>query len=157
MAAYLTLVEFKLASSCPPELVDALETRQPGWVARQLELKSAWIDSRLQKRYATPFESPTPLAVVSWLAAIVTKICFLRRGVDPSDEQFKEIAREAAQAEKDITEAANSADGLFELPLRANTTDGGITRGGPRAQHQTSPYAWRDEQRRKGREEDQCR
>jgi hypothetical protein len=53
-----------------------------------------------------------------------------------------------------LKEAADAKDGLIDLPLRADTTASGISRGGPLAYTETSPYAWTDVQAETGRSED---
>lgn len=154
MASYLTTAEFKMRSLIPSDYVDAIEAVDAGWTALQLEEASAWIDSRLAKRYATPFASPYPIAVLSWLTRIVTVRCYLKRGVEATDEQFQAIQEDAAEARKECMEAADSNVGLFDLPLRSNTTASGIDRSGPFGYSEQSPYAWASQQRRVGRGED---
>lgn len=157
MASYLTVTQFKLAGVIPPQLVDQLETAQAGWVDRQLQLNSSWVDAKLAKRYAVPFSDPAPDIVLSWVARLTTLACFLRRGVDPNDAQFQEIQESAVSAKAEIHEAAGAVHGLYELPLREDTTEQGISRGGPRYQSDQSPFAWRDRQVEAGRLEDDWR
>ncbi len=151
---YLTFDDFKALSLMPSEDLDAVEQASPGWIAAQLEYWSAQIDSRLRKRYAAPFSSPYPIAVRGWLARIVTIRCYLRRGVDPSDLQFAEIKADADTAVAEIKEASDSVTGLFDLPLREDTTSTGATKGGPFVYSEASPYAWMDAQASTGRSED---
>lgn len=127
---------------------------QPGWVDGQLQYWSAWIDSRLAKRYATPFDTPYPVAVKGWLNRLVTLRVYLRRGVDPGDRQVAEIKLDAESAQAEIKEAADAKDGLYELPLRADTTAGGVKRGTPRVYSEASPYVGFDVQKERGRRED---
>jgi hypothetical protein len=152
--AYLTLAEFKSASVMPDEDVDALDARYPSFFDVQLENESAWIDARLRKRYAAPFESPYPKAVVRWLAALVTERAYKKRGVDPNDQQAADIVQDEADARAEILEAANSVDGLFDPPLRADTTGSGISKGGPLSYSEQSPYVWTDQQVEVARDED---
>ncbi len=152
--AYLDKAAFAILTVMPAESVDAIEVVAPGWIDAQLEYWSKQIDSRLSKRYATPFAAPYPEAVTGWLARIVTVRCFLKRGVDPSDMQFDEYKADAAAAMEEIKEAADSNEGLFDLPLRADTTASGISRGGPFGYSEASPYVWTDGQAETGRNED---
>lgn len=138
----------------PSEAVDELESVASGFLAAQLAAWSAWIDSRLSKRYATPFAAPFPIAVRMWLARIVTPRALQRRGVDANDEQYIDIRDDAKAAESEVLEAANSEVGLFDLPLRGDTTATGISRGGPLGYSETSPYVWTDIQRNAGIGED---
>jgi hypothetical protein len=152
--AYLDLSGFKNASVMPDEDVDALHDRYASFFETQLENESAWIDARLRKRYAAPFESPYPKAVVRWLATIVTELAYIKRGVDPNDEQITRIFEAAKEAREEVLEAANSVEGLFDLPLRSDTTATGIAKGGTRSYSEASPYAFTDVQGQRGREED---
>lgn len=154
MAAYLDLAGFKDLSVMAGESVDELETVSPGWVDAQLEAASRAIDARLAKRYEAPFAEPYPIAIKSWLARVVTVRALLRRGVDANDEQFTTIKEDAAAAWEEIKEAANSAEGLYELPLREDTTASGVSKGGPYGYSEQSPYVWTDRQVATGREED---
>lgn len=152
--AYLTLAQFKQLSVMPAPFVDAIEAAAPGWLASQLGYWSDWIDARLRKRYAAPFSAPYPGAVTGWLARIVTVRAWLRRGVDAQDEQFAEVKADAAAAMDEIKEAADSEVGLFDLPLRADTTETGIAKAFPCVYSEQSPYVFTDGQARVGRAED---
>lgn len=154
---YLTLAEFKSLSLMPSSDIDRVESESPGWIDSQLVYWSAQIDARLRKRYAAPFETPYPIAVQGWLARLVTVRLYLKRGVDPSDMQFDVIKLDAEQASAELKEAADSATGLFDLPLRQDTTDTGVSRGGPFGYSEASPYVWTDVQADAGRYEDKSR
>jgi phage gp36-like protein len=153
MTAYLTLAEFKLRSTIPPEFVDEIETLQPGWPLAQLEQESRWIDSRLRKRYTVPFAA-TPEAVRGWLAKIVTLRCWQRRGFDPTDQSLVHAIDEAKVAKSEVEEAANGNTGLIELALADAAHASGVSRGGPLVYSESSPYAWTDMQRDAGVQED---
>ena len=152
--AYLTTSEFKTRSLIPSGYVDDIESVDSGWTLIQLEEASAWIDSRLRKRYAAPFTSPCPVAVLSWLTKLVTVRCYLKRGVEATDEQFVSIQQDAMDAKAEIKEAADSNVGLFDLPLRSDTTATGIDRSGPFSYSEQSPYVGFSRQARTGRTED---
>jgi hypothetical protein len=155
--SYLDLDGFESLTTMPGEFVEAIELASPGWIEGQLAYWTRWMDSRLSKRYAAPFATPYPDAVQGWLARIVTVRCFLKRGIDPNDAQFLEYKSDAEMATEEIKEAANSDTGLFDLPLRADTTVTGISKGGPYVYSESSPYVWTDEQVRVGRVEDRNR
>lgn len=152
--AYLDKDAFAERTIMPSEYVDAIETVSAGWIDLQLEEWSAWIDSRLRKRYAVPFQAPYPAAVTAWLTRLVTVRCYLKRGVEATDEQYITIEQDAKEARAEVLEAADSMAGLFDLPLRSNTTATGIDRSGPFAYTEQSPYVWATQQRRTGRDED---
>jgi len=147
MAAYLTVAELKGATLAPASYVDAIEAEEPGWTLGRLTTWSAWIDARLRKRYAAPFATPYPVTVTGWLAAIVTWEIYLKRGVNALDQQATDIRELATAAKAEVLEAANAVGGLFDLPLRANTTATGIALGEPLGYSEASPYTWTSEQR----------
>lgn len=154
MAAYLTVDEYKLRSLLPSEWMTELDALVSGFTAAQLEASSRLdLDARLRKRYAVPFETPVPEAVKIWLARIVDVAVLHRRGVNPNDPQveFYVGLRERTLAE--IKEAADSNEGLFDLPLRNDTTNSGII-GGTRVYSEASPYVWASSQGARGRDED---
>lgn len=152
---YLTLAEFKLRSTMPSDYVDEIEAAAPGFVLAQVESVSTLdIDSRLRKRYACPFTAPYPEAVKTWCARIVTQICWERRGYDPTDQSMERSVRASDMAREEIKEAANSNEGLFDLPLRADTTTTGIAKGAPLSYSEASPYVGFSKQRVSGRVED---
>lgn len=154
MGPYLNLAAFRARTLMPATYVDELEAAHPGWIDIQLDEESDAIDARLRKRYAAPFETPFPKKVLRWLTRIVTRSAWLKRGFDPNDPQGAEIVKDAETALEEIEEAADAENGLFDLPLRADTTKTGISKGGPLAYSEASPFVWQDEQGRRGRAED---
>ena len=159
MAVYLTVAKFKLLTTLPDEWIDEVEADHAGWLDAQLDAWGRWIDSRLRKRYASPFaahdaDPPTPVAVQGWLARLVTLRVLLRRGVDSSDEHYETIREDFIDAKAEITEAADSKDGAFDLPLRTEADATAITSPETRAYTEQSPYVAFDVQATTGREED---
>lgn len=144
--AYLTLATLKARTLAPPEYLDTIEAAEPGWIDTMLGSVSAWIDARLRKRYAAPFEDPPPAAVLDWANVIATLQVYWKRGVNPNDEQVVLMRELAATAKEEIKEAADAKDGLFDLPLRSDTTADGIINAGPLAYSEASPYQWIDAQ-----------
>jgi hypothetical protein len=144
--SYVTNEEFAILSTMAREDINQLAEQEGGWLRAQLTSASRRIDGRLSKRYAVPFASPYPELVKYWVVRIVTPIAYLRRGVAPRDEQYVNIREDGEQAWKEVGEAADAKDGLFELPLRSDTTEGGISKGAPLASSDASPYSWTDRQ-----------
>lgn len=155
MPSYTDITGFRNLTVMPSELVDAVESIAAGWIDAQLAYWSAQIDTRLTKRYNTPFQSPYPVALVGWLVRIVTHRAYLRLGVKTSDEQYESIKQDAQDAWSEIKEAADSNTGLFDLPLRADVDKSGIRKGGPLYYSEQSPYVWADQQAYLGRAEDE--
>lgn len=144
---YLTLAEFRDETAMPPEDVDQCEARFKGYIERRILRWGAFLDARLRKRYAAPFESPVPLAIVGWVTDLVTVDVYLRRGTNPQDPSIAEFVADRNRALDEIKEAADSEKGAFDLPLRADTTTTGITQGGPFGYSEATPYDWLDVQR----------
>lgn len=144
--ADLTLEEFKARTVMPAVSVEELEALAPGWIATQIAMTASWIYSRLRKRYAVPFSDPVPEGFKSWIVAIVTAKAFQRYGVDPRDPQYADISSDRKLALDEIKEAADSKDGLFDLPARQDTASTGITQGLPLAYSEATPYDWTDVQ-----------
>lgn len=152
--AYLTTNEYALLSVIPSGYLTELDTKYPGWIAAQLGAVSARLDVQLRKRYDVPFSSPYPVVVTQWVAAIVDVLCWLKRGIRTTDEQFQEYKARGDAAIKEIAEAADAEKGLFDLPVSGGNTSAVVTRSWPRTYTETSPYAWMDGQAETGRSED---
>lgn len=152
--AYQSVSEFKSLTLIPAAWVDELETVAPGWLSAQLAYWSDWIDSQLRKRYLVPFEAPYTQTVVGWLNRIVTWRCCIKRGVNPTDQQFSQIVTDSDNAYKEIAQAADSVTGLYDLPLRGDNSRSGIAYG-PVTYSEQSPYVSFDIQRQRGRSQDQ--
>ncbi len=146
---YLDLEAFKGATLAPASYADEVEALEPGWLLAKLTWWSAWINARLAKRYATPFAlAPnTPETVTGWLEQLVTWELYLKRGIDATAQQLERVEARHDSAKKEVTEAADSEKGLFELPLRSDSTVTGVSRGGPLGYSEASPYTWSVRQR----------
>lgn len=151
---YLDADEFADLTLAPAAYIAEIEAAEPGWTLRQLVHFSAWIDSQLRKRYAIPFVAPFPETVLTWLCDIVTERVYLKVGIDATDKQLDNILQAAQRAREQVQLAANSVDGLFELPLRADDPASAVARGGPLAYTETSPYKWMTVQREIATDED---
>lgn len=150
MPGYLSTAEFTALTLAPAVYVTEIETLQTGWVAGQLEYWSRWIDSQLAKRYAVPF-ADAPITVKGWLVNIVTLQCYLKRGIDATDNQIELIRQRDADTRAEIDKAANAVSGLFDLPMADGAS--GISKGTPLGYSEASPYTWRTLQRDAARDE----
>lgn len=163
MTIYLDFAAFRGLTVVPSSYVDTVEKEHPGWIEIQLEHWARWIDTRLRKRYATPFaafdalpaEEATPPTVQTWLSQLVTWRLLLKRGIDPNDLQTDTIKEDHDAAKLEVLEAANSDEGWFDLPRRTDENGSAITQGAPRSYSEQSPYVWTDLQVEAGRNEDE--
>jgi len=151
--SYLSFSEFKVRSLMGAAQIDRLEGKLPGFVASSLVDESAYIDARLRKRYAAPFQAPYPPVVLRWLNQLVTLKSMMALGFNPQSPQDSLAKEQHDIAVAELKEAADSKDGLFDLPLRADTTATGVSKGGPRGYSEESPYTNLDRQRARLRNE----
>lgn len=144
----MTLAEFRDRSLMPIEDVNELEAARPGFIDRRIAIHAGRIHGRLAKRYAVPFTAPVPEVVLGWVEAFVTLDAFMARGFNPRSEQDALIKEAATRADAEIKEAADSKEGLFDLPLREDTTGtSGVSVGGPLGYTEISPWRWTTVQR----------
>lgn len=144
--SYLDVAALKARTIMPDTDVDALDVMYPGWIASRLAVGTSEINSRLRKRYTVPFATPVPEVILGWLADLVTPVLYERRGWNPGDEQAKSITDAADRAREQMKEAAEAEGGLYDLPLRDDGDASAVSRGGPLAYAEASPYAWMDVQ-----------
>lgn len=96
---------------------------------------------------------PVPAIVLRWLVAGVAYAVWNRRGRDPQDPYIADLKERYATTLAELKEAADSKDGLFDLPV-SEDADSAITTAGPDIYSETSPYVWADREIRRGVEED---
>jgi hypothetical protein len=94
-----------------------------------------------------PFASPAPEIVLGWIVAMTTPEAYRKRGWDPGEKQSAQIEQDRTDALSELKEAADSSEGLFDLPLREDVSTSGIVAGGPLGYSEPSPYDWLDVQR----------
>lgn len=140
--AYLSISEFRKRTILSSADVDELETIAPDFLTTTLADWSSEIDSRLRKRYASPFASPPPAIILRWLTKLVTRDAYAKRGFNPGSAQDADAISAAAEsALAEMKEAADAKDGLFDLPIKQDTADSsGVTKGAPLSYSETSPY-----------------
>ena len=146
---YLTVEEFTKLCIMPMSGIDELETSYVDWLDSTLKSYSGLIDARLAKRYATPFQSPYPEQVKQWLVRLVNIRAQLKRGITPSDQQTQLLVDDAALVLTELQEAADAQNGLWDLPLRADTDTSGITKPKILFRSDATPYDWMRTQARR--------
>jgi len=141
----------------PPESVQELEARRPGFLLAQIQRHWNRIQAILRKRYdVSAMAADPPETVIGWLVDLVTKEAYDARGYDPSGKSDEAaILKRWEEAKLEIKEAADSEKGLFELPLLASIEDAdGVTKGFALGTSEQSPYVWADKQREAATAED---
>ena len=147
MVDYLTKAQLRTRTIMPYETFDALDERRPGYIENSISERSAAIEAKLIKRYAIPHVAPFPLKITQWVNWMCTVDLYLAAGFDPSSEQDKLIAEREAKALEELEAAADAEKGLFELPLRADTSASGVSKGEPLGSSDPDAFAWMDAQR----------
>jgi hypothetical protein len=119
------------------------------FIRSRLVTETSKLYTRLGKRYTVPFTAPYPEVVRGWIADLVTPMVYRRKGIDSSDEQITSADALAEKADGEIKEAADSQEGLFDLPLRQDSTESGLSPvvGGPLSYSEPDAYTWTDVQR----------
>lgn len=120
----------------------------PNFVDTAIADRTEEIYDSLAKRYTVPFAAPVPSIVKRWCSALVDRDCFGKRGAQPSNTaEDEEIDKAADLALAQIKEAADSKDGLYDLPVRADSPGtSGIVGAAPMGQADVGPYDWIDDQ-----------
>lgn len=132
----------------PAEDIDALNVLYPGIIDANLVSVSGQIDARLCKRYAAPFAAPYPDAVISVCARLAAWRLWMKRGFNPGGALDQALQQDAKDADDWLKEAANSKDGLIELPaIQAPLGSSAVNAGGPLGYSEQSPYVWTTYQR----------
>ena len=153
MTAYVDADYVKLVGSMPPADVDALEALYPGVVDGVATSVSRMFDARLTKRYAAPFAEPVPEALKWNVAHVVVAALWQKRGYNPGSAQDAIVQQNKADALAWLKEAADSKDGLVELPLKEGEGEA-VTKAAPLGYSEASPYRWTDVQRDAGLADD---
>lgn len=99
--------------------------------------------------------TPVPAIALGWLARLVDVDVWDKRGTNPQDPTIDRWAQQRQEALDEIKEAADSKDGLFELPTSDDVGDSAVTHAGPLSYTEASPFVGADQQERQGRREDE--
>jgi hypothetical protein len=97
--------------------------------------------------------TPVPRIVLMWLATMVAYDCYDKRGADPQEPTFARRTKEYERTEEQLKEAADSKDGLYDLPA-TDGSDTAVVTGGPLGTSEESPYTWQRRQAISGTAED---
>jgi len=144
---YVDKAYVKLVGSMPPADVDAVDALFAGKFDAIAAAVSAMFEAKLHKRYATPFDQPYPEALRWHVAQVVVAELWRMRGYDPGHPLDQVIEDRRKEALEWVREAADSKDGLVELPKRADQAGtSAVDAGGPRGYSEASPYDWLDRQ-----------
>ena len=153
MTAYVDLDYMKAMGSIPSSLLDELEANEPDTFSSMSEAVSRLVDSKLLKRYATPFEEPVPESIKLAVAQILSLQIRIRIGFDPGSMQDEQIVKARDDAMTWLEQAANAKDGLVELPLRepdeGQKDATGVARRKSRAFSYRNAMDWHQAQKRR--------
>jgi hypothetical protein len=105
----------------------------------------------LDNLYSAP--TPVPEAVLGWITTLVSLATLRKHRVDSNDPMVTLMVDETKVALEEVAQAANSNDGLFDLPIN-DSSDSGVKTGGPLWYSENSPYVGADLQDGYGRQED---
>lgn len=155
MAGYFDVNYFRMMGSVPGAVLNQFEDENPGRLLAMIEAISRLMDSHLFKRYATPFAEPVPEVVKFHGTQILSHQLRIIIGFDPGSRQDEQIvdARNAAFAW--LEQAANSRDGLVELPVRepdpGKPDVSGVARRKARGFSYASAKGWHRAMKERGR------
>ncbi len=169
MPKYLTLSEWRIASSFGPsvvlEHVQRIDTEMglaTGTYARfeQWENEAADdVDNALRRRYSVPFATTNgttditkvPRTVKKWVRLLCdVKLLDARRAAGVEGPDDSSIAGYKVEVNAEMAKAANAnEDALPELPLRSDLPSAsGVTIGGPMVAANNTIYGFFDDQQR---------
>lgn len=97
--------------------------------------------------------TPVPETVLLWLTILVTWDAYQKRGRNPQDPLILDLKEDRVRVLAEIAQAADSKDGLFDLPA-SEDVDSAITTGGPIFYSESSPFVSADRQQCVGTIED---
>ena len=139
------VIDFRTRTIMPDVDVDEVWRKRSGFLEAALRGSLADIYARLRKRYKTPM-NPVPEIVVRWQTLIVTPEAYRARGYDPQDPSLEAVEADRTRAYEQIKEAADSQNGLYDLPLLDAADASGLAKGEPWSTSEASPYSWTDRQ-----------
>ncbi len=145
---YATITDVRLLGVLRPSDVDRTEADVPGVVAARLAAVHSALNSRLMKRYRTPFQAPYPQSLVKY-EAVVVSYELLRdvRGINPASDQSSAAQKAYEQAEKWLDRAVDPEHGDAELRGAESALGAAaINAGGTFCYSEPDAYVWTDVQ-----------
>jgi hypothetical protein len=155
LPTYLDLDGFRTRTLLNVTDVDFVETDSPGFVLSRIKIAISHIHGRLRKRYGKtlPFSAPYPEIILDWITRIVSYEVMRKRGANPSDSALEGYKSDAERALAEVKEAADSKDGIFDLP-NPEEGESNISTAGPLGYSEQSAYVWSSIERAAGVEQD---
>lgn len=144
--AYVDLDYVCLVSPIREDAARSYDADHPNSFAAIAEAVSRMFDARLAKRYATPFDTTKPPEALRFhVGNVVAYQLWLKIGYDPGSQQDSNIKEARDEALAWLKDAADSVEGLVELPRRedATKTDAiAVSRSKPLAYSEATPFEW---------------
>lgn len=164
MARSTTVAEFRILSGVKPAMADRAlarlySTDAADAIQQNLDAMTDWVYAQLDKRYgaldyAKLDVADVPKIIKLWVSQLVAADIILISGVDASAGDTVLYQTRADRARADIKLAADSVDGMFSLPLKADLKTGGIVKPGFVSYSETSPFVGQRRAALRGRQED---
>jgi len=88
-----------------------------------------------------------PEVILQWLTTLVTMDVLIRHGINPNDPLSELLSKRVDLVREQMQEAANTKDGLWDLPL-SEDLGSAVDTGGPFGYSEQSPYTWQYRQER---------
>jgi hypothetical protein len=145
---WLPIASYKSITLIPVSEINGIELLEPGWTDARSALCQAWITDKLRKRYGAYADADVPSTVKRWMVAMLDRDVYTKRGRNPQDPAMTDVNREAEEALAQLDLAANSQQGLIELPIVQGTDVSGVNHGGPIFYSEASPFVSADRQQR---------
>jgi hypothetical protein len=153
----ITIQELKSLTNLAKGTVEVFESEDSEWLQATIDSETARVYAKLRKRYAVPFIAPVPTIVREWVAAYVDHRMLVKIGVSVGDVVIEAVKARVDATALAITDAAESVEGLTELPLNADAGASGVISPATFFYSETSPFRAWDLQLERGRFEDEQR
>ena len=85
--------------------------------------------------------TPVPETILQWLTAFVSDDVGTRHGINTNDPLWDRVQKRVDRANEQLEKAANSQEGLWDLPV-SEDQGSAVDTGGPLGYSESSPYQW---------------